>query len=122
LWKKEGIRSVQIKFKPPKCHLINVANKHGFYFHHAKRDDNYVLMCLWLDITVQDRLPAYADHYVGVGGVCINDKDEILLIQERRQPEPRLWKFPGGFMDPGETIKEAAEREVMEETGIKTTF
>ena len=44
------------------------------------------------------------------------------MIQARRDKEPRLWKLPGGFMDPGETIKIAAEREVLEETGIKTQF
>jgi hypothetical protein len=34
-WKQDGVRSVRILFKPPKCHLMNVAYKHGFYFHHA---------------------------------------------------------------------------------------
>jgi ADP-ribose pyrophosphatase YjhB (NUDIX family) len=75
-----------------------------------------------MDPSSHNKIPAYADHYVGVGGVVINQKGEILLIQERREPEPRKWKFPGGFMDPGETIKQAAEREVLEETGVKTTF
>jgi hypothetical protein len=84
LWKADEIRSVQIKFRPPKCNLMNVAFKHGFYFHHTNKSEGYVLMCLWLDPTVGDRIPSYADHYVGVGGVCINEKDEILLIQERR--------------------------------------
>jgi ADP-ribose pyrophosphatase YjhB (NUDIX family) len=101
---------------------MNVAVKYGFYFHHAHKGDAYVLMCLWLDPTVGDRIPSYADHYIGVGGLCINQKDEILMIQARRDKEPRLWKLPGGFMDPGETIKIAAEREVLEETGIKTQF
>jgi 8-oxo-dGTP diphosphatase len=122
-WVEKGVRSVQIRFTPPgHCQLMNAAFKQGFYFHHAHRKENYVLMCKWLDATTHDKMPAYADHYVGVGGVVINNKDEILLIQERRQPEPRQWKFPGGFMDPGETIKQAAEREVFEETGVKTVF
>lgn len=34
-WTTQGVRSVQIQFKPPKCHLMNIAYKHGFYFHHA---------------------------------------------------------------------------------------
>jgi 8-oxo-dGTP pyrophosphatase MutT (NUDIX family) len=112
---------VQIKFTAPKLNLMNVASQYGFYFHHAK-PTGYVLMCLWTDPATPNKIPAYADHYVGVGGVVINTKGELLLIQERRQPEPRQWKFPGGFMDPGETIREASEREVLEETGIKTTF
>lgn len=29
------------------------------------------------------------------------------------------WKFPGGLADPGETLPEAVQREVLEETGVK---
>ncbi|CDW85317.1 nudix domain-containing protein [Stylonychia lemnae] len=111
-----------MEFSPPKCHLMNVAVKHGFYFHHANAKGGYVLMCLWLDQTTHDKIPSYPDHYTGVGGAIINDKDEILMIQENRSAEPRPWKLPGGFMDPGETIKQSAEREVYEETGIKSEF
>lgn len=75
-----------------------------------------------MDSTTHNKIPAYSDHYCGVGGAVINEKDEILLIQEVRSPEPKPWKLPGGFMDPGETIKQACEREVMEETGVKTQF
>ena len=35
IWRSRGASSIQIFFKPPKCHLMNVASKHGFYFHHA---------------------------------------------------------------------------------------
>jgi len=37
-------------------------------------------MCLWLDMTTHDKIPAYSDHYLGVGGAIINDKNEILMI------------------------------------------
>ena len=63
---------------------MNVAAKHGFYFHHSNRGENYVLMCLWMDASTHDKIPAYADHYIGVGGAIINSKNEILLIQENR--------------------------------------
>jgi hypothetical protein len=33
-----------------------------------------------MDESTHDKIPAYADHYVGVGGVAINQKNEILLI------------------------------------------
>ena len=62
---------------------MNVASRLGFYFHHAHKEENYVLMCLWMDSSVNDRLPAFADHYVGVGGIMVNDKEEVLMIQER---------------------------------------
>jgi ADP-ribose pyrophosphatase YjhB (NUDIX family) len=43
------------------------------------------------------------------------------MIQEARAAKP-LWKFPGGYVDRGETIKVAVEREVLEETGVKASF
>jgi len=72
-----------------------------------------------------DRLPAYADHYVGVGGIMVNDMEEVLMIQERRsagQGENKPWKFPGGYVDRGETVRQGVEREVLEETGVKGEF
>ena len=124
-WKSKKARSIQIFFKPPKCHLMNVASRQGFYFHHSHKQDNYVLMCLWLDESMGDRLPAYADHFVGVGGIMVNNNAEVLMIQERRSPgvgESKPWKFPGGFVDQGETVKQGVEREVLEETGVKGVF
>ncbi|MGB9730898.1 2-dehydropantoate 2-reductase [Calditerrivibrio nitroreducens] len=47
--------------------------------------------------------------------VC-NSKNEILLI-ERKNP-PYGWAIPGGFVDYGETVENAAKRELEEETGI----
>jgi len=103
---------------------MNVAAAQGFYFHHAHKTEGYVLMCLWTDEKIANRLPDYADHFVGVGGIMINDKEEILLIQERRAVESgdQKWKFPGGYVDQGETIKQGVERETSEETGVKGEF
>lgn len=119
-WKENGVRSVQIFFQAPKCHLMNVASRHGFYFHHAHRASNYVMMSKWLDEASEDRLPAFANHLVGVGGIVLSADNEVLMVQERRADG--RWKFPGGFVDNGETIRQGVEREVMEETGVPSKF
>ena len=46
---------------------------------------------------------------------------EILLIKRKNEPYRGCWALPGGFLDMNETIEEATNREVLEETGIDIT-
>lgn len=55
---------------------------------------------------------------IGVGAVVQRGK-RILLIKRANEPARGLWSIPGGLVEVGETLKEAAKREVEEETGIK---
>ena len=55
---------------------------------------------------------------VGVG-VVILDGDKILLIKRGKPPRAGTWSLPGGAQESGETLKEAAIREIYEETNLK---
>ena len=44
---------------------------------------------------------------------------EIVLVRRGQPPNQNRWGFPGGKIEPGETIAEAAVRELAEETGIQ---
>jgi len=52
---------------------------------------------------------------VNAGGGVVENNGEILCIYRRA-----IWDLPKGKLDPGETWKQAALREVMEETGLKS--
>lgn len=41
-----------------------------------------------------------------------------LLVRRANPPDAGLWGFPGGKIEYGETVSEAATRELLEETGV----
>jgi len=43
---------------------------------------------------------------------------QVLLVQRSKQPDAGLWGFPGGHVEWGETVLEAARRELFEETAV----
>ena len=54
---------------------------------------------------------------IAVGAVVVH-KNRILLIRRGKEPARGEWAIPGGRVELGETMQEAATRETMEETGI----
>lgn len=44
--------------------------------------------------------------------------DAVLLVKRSKPPVSGVWSLPGGHIEPGERARDAALREVMEETGV----
>jgi 8-oxo-dGTP diphosphatase len=61
------------------------------------------------------------DFGVRVGAVVERD-GAFLLVRHEKPGRDSYWVLPGGRLEPGETIPECAERELLEETGLRGRF
>jgi len=121
--KAAGRRGVWLHVPIEHSGAAALASRHGFKFHSAEGDRAVLLR--WLPDS-RCPVPAFATHIVGVGGLVFNDDQRVLCVREARtpsgQPGSTHWKLPGGLMDLGEEIGDAAAREVLEETGVRAEF
>lgn len=67
------------------------------------------------DYLDDESAPTANSLVVAVAAVVRNEHDDVLLIQ---RSDNGLWAIPGGGQDIGESVSQAAIREVKEETGI----
>lgn len=51
--------------------------------------------------------------------VALINGGSVLLVKRGREPSKGQFAFPGGRVEPGETLEQAARRELMEETGLQ---
>jgi 8-oxo-dGTP pyrophosphatase MutT (NUDIX family) len=63
--------------------------------------------------------PAANSLRPSVNTIVVNEHGQILLI---RRTDNGNWSLPGGAIDPGETIRQAAVRETREETGVRCSI
>jgi mutator protein MutT len=54
---------------------------------------------------------------VGVGAIII-EQDRVVLVKRAHAPLAGAWSIPGGVLEVGETLRQAAVREALEETGL----
>jgi 8-oxo-dGTP pyrophosphatase MutT (NUDIX family) len=118
-WRADGVRLVWLGVPILRAKLIPVAVSAGFTFHHSDEND-LMMVCRLVEGAF---VPYHATHYIGVGGVVINEGRELLVVCERhRRTSQTYYKLPGGALQPGEHLVEAVLREVLEETGVHAQF
>ena len=100
--------------------LIPVAVGAGFVFHHARAK----ALTLTLAPTPDSFVYPDASHYVGAGGVVIDERRRVLVVSERFRGDMSrpYYKLPGGLLHHREDLADGVTREVFEETGVRTRF
>ena len=61
----------------------------------------------------------YLDPKVAVGTIITLENQRIVLVRRAIEPGYGRWVFPGGYVDRGEVVSDAALREAKEEAGIE---
>ncbi|MDZ5606834.1 NUDIX hydrolase [Bacillus pseudomycoides] len=56
-------------------------------------------------------------RWIGAAAICVNERNEILMVLQGKKDEPKRWSVPSGGQEEGETLEECCIREVWEETG-----
>jgi ADP-ribose pyrophosphatase YjhB (NUDIX family) len=57
--------------------------------------------------------------WIAVSGLVLTEDERYLVVKKRYGGLKGKWSFPAGFVEEGETLDEAAVREVWEETGVE---
>ena len=60
----------------------------------------------------------YPSHPRVAVGAIVFKENRVLLVRRGKAPAAGVWAIPGGSVELGETLQEAAEREILEETGL----
>ena len=64
-------------------------------------------------------MPVKPTNPVAGVSICVIREGEVLLVQRAKKLAYGLWSLPGGHVKLGETVRDAALRELAEETAIK---
>lgn len=65
-------------------------------------------------------MPTQKNNFINLSGCAIiSDNNELLVLFKTKHQH---WEFPGGKVESGETLEEAARREVREELGVEVNI
>jgi ADP-ribose pyrophosphatase YjhB (NUDIX family) len=70
-----------------------------------------------MDIAI-DTAPQPEPPLIAAVSVALKRDMTLLLVKRANEPAKGQWAFPGGRVEPGETLADAAARELAEETGL----
>lgn len=80
----------------------------------------FVYLCYTVPMT---QLPQNIKVAVDIVIFTVRDNAlKVILIQMKKEPFTGMWAFPGGLIDPKESLDDAARRELAEKAGVKNVY
>ena len=61
----------------------------------------------------------YPERPIASVAACVFQGNKVLVVKRANRPSQGLWSMPGGMVELGETIQDAAKRELKEECSIE---
>jgi 8-oxo-dGTP diphosphatase len=116
-WHSYGAALAWLTLSSERNALVPAVMNLGFQYHNCTAE----YLTLVKKLNPKAFVPSFATHYIGAGGVVINDKNQLLVISEKAHVT-KHYKLPGGLLEQGEDLVKGVEREVLEETGIRAVF
>jgi len=71
-----------------------------------------------ISMSVQIAMPENPRWPRVAASIAVFRDGEVLLVERGKGPRRGIWSLPGGHIEPGETARAAAQRELVEETGV----
>lgn len=62
------------------------------------------------------------EKWTGAAGICVNSRNELLMVREETSNGESAWTVPTGGVEPGETNEQCVVREIAEETGYEVSI
>lgn len=116
IFARQNKRIIWVTLNISQSHLVPVFTDNQFHFHNCS--DNS--LTLTRSLVENNEIPFKPTHTIGAGAL-VKSGQNILVIKESLS-KSKGYKLPGGHVDLGENITDAAIREVHEETGITAKF
>lgn len=87
---------------------------------HVVYENRYQRVCsVKVDFGTHDKEIFVSEHGTRVGVLFIRGAEVLLVSQYRMLPRTQAWEIPGGRIDEGESPDQGAQREALEETGLR---
>merc|ERR1711953_589426 len=102
-WQGLQLKSAWLHIPLRLAPFMSVASDLLFSVHHGHSD--LVTLKRWLRPELEDKVPPFATHQVGVAGFVLTPDNEMLVMTEKGR---QTWKMAGGLLERGETFGEAA--------------